>query len=202
MLFFSCRTGRHGFNVSLSLFFSCRAGRHGFNVSFLLFSSCRAGRHGFNVSLSLFSSCRAGRHGFNVSLSLFFSCRAGETWLECFYLAIFQLQGRGDMACYFSAAGQGRHGFNVSLAIFQLQGGGDMGLLTNFNTAAVRQGFIIDNVSHTHMLIRLLSMLYPAHKCRKFFKNPAILTFDLEKKQTSSFFLMKCTYLVWATYAT
>ena len=57
-----------------------------------------------------------------------------------------------------------------------------MGLLTNFNTAAVRQGFIIDNVSHTHMLIRLLSMLYPAHKCRNFFKNPAILTFDLEKK--------------------
>ena len=31
--------------------------------------------------------------------------------------------------------------------IFQLQGGGDMSLLKNFNTAAVRQGFIIDDVS-------------------------------------------------------
>jgi len=29
----------------------------------------------------------------------------------------------------------------------QLQGGGDMSLMKNFNTAAIRQGFIIDNVS-------------------------------------------------------
>ena len=30
---------------------------------------------------------------------------------------------------------------------FQLQGGGDMSLLKNFNTQAVRQGFVIDDVS-------------------------------------------------------
>ena len=36
---------------------------------------------------------------------------------------------------------------HLQIISFQLQGGGDMSLLKNFNTQAVRQGFVIDDVS-------------------------------------------------------
>ena len=44
----------------------------------------------------------------------------------------------------------------IIVILLQLQGGGDMSLLKNFNTAAVRQGFVIDDVS-TCMTEYLLS---------------------------------------------
>ena len=36
---------------------------------------------------------------------------------------------------------------HLQIISFQLQGGGDMSLLKNFDTQAVRQGFVIDDVS-------------------------------------------------------
>ncbi len=36
----------------------------------------------------------------------------------------------------------------VNERLLQLQGGGDMSALKNFNTSAVRQGFIVDDVSN------------------------------------------------------
>ena len=44
---------------------------------------------------------------------------------------------------------------DVVLMIFvlQLQGGGDMALIKNFNSASVRQGFIIDTVSSVSLVL-------------------------------------------------